>query len=203
MKAEQKTARQELVQSLVSDHIETLEKLDFNTKRGTTFRWIAQAIYTTSKFPHAKASTTSAQLTRWLADPEHVDEAFAEDIKETIQLMLDAITADKDCLKVTRGPTTVAPVDFVMMIVLVARVKNKLPRDQLSRAIQMLREVARATAGDLMWKTTVIEPYFRFITDLEAQGTRLLNPYQEMEVDPPSSAVQVGAGGRPTSTFTV
>ncbi|KAI0067416.1 hypothetical protein BV25DRAFT_1987816 [Artomyces pyxidatus] len=203
MKAEQKTERQELVQRLVSDHIGTLEQLDFNTKRGTTFRWIAQAIYTTSKYPHAKASTTSAQLTKWLADPEHVDEDFAEDIQETIQLLVSVITADKECLKVTKGPTTVAPVDFVMMVVLVGRVKNKLPRNQLSRAIHMLREVARATSGDLMWKTSVIEPYLTFIVNLEEQGERILHAHHEMEVDPPNSSTGSGAlgtAGRHTPT---
>jgi hypothetical protein len=172
MKAEAPTPRQTLVHELVSDFGMSLRNLGFNDRRDAAFRWIAQSLQTIlDPRPIIKRSaTTTAQQTTWLKDTAPLDPAWKKRVQQTYKLLVDMLAVYPDCLKVTRGPATIAPIDLVMMVLLVFEFQEKLSAARLPDALHALRMSARNETKDLMWKSEHMSHYLVFLDRLERLG---------------------------------
>jgi len=200
MKAEAPTPRQTLVHELVADFAMPLRSLGFNDRRDAAFRWIAQSLQTIlDPRPIAKRSTmTTSQQTTWLKDTAPLDPAWKNRVQNTYKLLIDTITAHPDCLKVTRGPVTIAPIDLVMMVLLVFEFQDKLSIPRLADALHGLRMSARKETKDLMWKSEHMGYYLVFLERLERLGEAALGQSSArdgpvpMDVDPPAKRQRTG-----------
>ena len=200
MKAEAPTPRQTLVHELVADFAMPLRSLGFNDRRDAAFRWIAQSLQTIlDPRPIAKRSTTTtSQQTTWLKDTAPLDPAWKQRVQHAYKLLIDTITAYPDCLKVTRGPATIAPIDLVMMVLLVFEFQDKLSASRLADALHALRMAARKETKDLMWKSEHMGHYLVFLDRLERLGEGALGQSSArdgpvpMDVDPPAKRQRTG-----------
>jgi len=194
MKAEAPTPRQTLVHELVTEFAMHLRSLGFNDRRDAAFRWIAQSIQIIlDPRPIIKRSaTTTAQQTAWLKDAAPLDPAWKKRVQHTYKLLVDTLVAYPDCLKVSRGPATIAPIDLVMMILLVFEFQEKLSASRLADALHALRMAARNETKDLMWKSEHMGYYLVFLDRLEKSHEAALGPSSAkdtpipMDVDPPA-----------------
>jgi hypothetical protein len=202
MKAEAPTPRQTLVHELVSEFSMSLRNLGFNDRRDAPFRWIAQSLQTIMDTrPIIKRSaTTTSQQTTWLKDTAPLDPAWKKKVQHTYKLLVDTIVAYPDCLKVTRGPATIAPIDLVMMALLVFEFQDKLTASRLSNALHALRMAARQETRDLMWKSEHMGHYVVFLDRLQRHGDAGSGPSNppasdapvSMDVDPPAKRQRTG-----------
>ena len=202
MKAEAPTPRQTLVHELVSEFAMSLRNLGFNDRRDAAFRWIAQSLQTIlDPRPIVKRSaTTTSQQTTWLKDTAPLDPAWKKKVQHTYKLLVDTLVAHPNCLKVTRGPATIAPIDLVMMVMLVFEFQDKLSASRLADALHALRMAARKETKDLMWKTEHMGHYVIFLDRLERLGEGALGTSSStandapvvMDVDPPAKRQRTG-----------
>lgn len=202
MKAEAPTPRQTLIHELVSEFAMPLRNLGFNDRRDAAFRWIAQSLQTIlDPRPIIKRSTTTtSQQTTWLKDTAPLDPAWKKKIQHTYKLLVDTVVAHPRCLKVTRGPATIAPIDLVMMVLLVFEFQEKLSGSRLAEALHALRMAARKETKDLMWKSEHMGHYLVFLDRLERLGEAALGPSGAiandapvaMDVDPPAKRQRTG-----------
>ncbi|KAH9987054.1 hypothetical protein BJV77DRAFT_1027262 [Russula vinacea] len=194
MKAEAPTPRQTLVHDLVSEFAMPLRTLGLNDRRDAAFRWIAQSLQTIlDPRPMIKrTTTTTSQQTTWLKDTAPLDPAWKKRVQYTYKLLVDTLVAHPDSLKVTRGPATIAPIDLVMMVLLVFEFQDKLSALRLADALHALRMAARKETKDLMWKSEHMGHYLVFLDRLERLGEGALGPSSgnnglvPMDVDPPA-----------------
>jgi hypothetical protein len=202
MKAEAPTPRQTLVHELVSEFAMDLRTLGFNDRRDAAFRWIAQSLQTIlDPRPIVKRSaTTTSQQTTWLRDTAPLDPAWKKKIQHTYRLLVDTLVAHPNCLKVTRGPATIAPIDLVMMVLLIFEFQEKLSGSRLADALHALRMAARKETKDLMWKSEHMNHYLVFLDRLEKLGESALGPSSAitndapvtMDIDPPAKRQRTG-----------
>ncbi|KAI0275834.1 hypothetical protein BGY98DRAFT_1098601 [Russula aff. rugulosa BPL654] len=201
-RAEAPTPRQTLVHELVSDFAMSLRNLGFNDRRDAGFRWIAQSLQTLlDPRPILKrSSTTYSQQATWLKDTAPLDPAWKKKIQHTYKLLVDTLVTYPNCLKVTRGPTTIAPIDLVMMVLLVFEFQEKLSASRLADALHALRMAARKETKDLMWKSEHMGHYAVFLDRLERLGEGALGPSSVtaddapvvMDMDPPAKRQRTG-----------
>jgi hypothetical protein len=209
MKAEAPTPRQTLVHELVTDFAMPLRTLGFNDRRDAAFRWIAQSLQVIlDPRPITKRSaTTTSQQTTWLKDTAPLDPAWKKRVQHTYKLLVDTLAAYPDCLKVTRGPSTIAPIDLVMMVLLVFEFQDKLSVSRLADAIKALRMAARNETKDLMWKSEHMGYYLVFLGRLQEVGESTLAPSSAkdasvpMDVDVDSPAKRQRTGGTHSLLF--
>ena len=202
MKAEAPTPRQTLVHELVSGFAMSLRNLGFNDRRDAAFRWIAQSLQTIlDPRPIIKrTATTTSQQTTWLKDTAPLDPAWKKRVQYTFKLLIDTLVAHPDCLKVTRGPSTIAPIDLVMMVLLVFEFQEKLSVSRLADALHALRMAARKETKDLMWKSEHMGYYLVFLDRLERLGEGALGPSSAIandapvaiDMDPPAKRQRTG-----------
>ncbi|KAI0289070.1 hypothetical protein BC826DRAFT_640390 [Russula brevipes] len=199
MKAEAPTPRQTLVHELVAEFTMPLRSLGLNDRRDAAFRWIAQSLQTIlDPRPITKRSTTTTtQQTTWLKDTAPLDPAWKKRVQHAFKLLVDTLAVYPECLKVTRGPATIAPIDLVMMVLLVFEYGEKLSAPRLADALHGLRMAARKETKDLMWKSEHMSHYLGFFDRLERLGEAALAPGSEdtpvsMDVDPPAKRQRTG-----------
>jgi hypothetical protein len=200
MKAEAPTPRQTLVHELVAEYGTTLRSYGFNDRRDAAFRWVAQSLQTTLD-PRSiikRTTTTTSQQTIWLKDTAPLDPEWKTRIQQAYKLLLDTLAAYPDSLKVSRGPATIAPIDLVMMVLLVFEFQNKLSASRLADALRALRMAARNETKDLMWKSEHMGYYVAFLDRLERMGEAILGPngvkgaQVPMDVHPPAKRQRTG-----------
>jgi hypothetical protein len=180
----------------------SLRNLGFNDRRDAGFRWIAQSLQTIlDPRPIIKRSTTTtSQQTTWLKDTAPLDPAWKKRVQHTYKLLVDTIVAHPSCLKVTRGPATIAPIDLVMMVLLVFEFQEKMSGSRLADALHALRMAARKETKDLMWKSEHMGHYLVFLDRLERLGEGALGPSSAiandapvaMDADPPLKRQRTG-----------
>jgi len=187
MKAEAPTPRQTLIHDLVAEFAMPLRNLGFNDRRDAAFRWIAQSLQTIlDPRPIIKRSTTTtSQQTTWLKDTAPLDPAWKKKVQHTYKLLVDTLVAYPNCLKVTRGPVTIAPIDLVAMVLLVFEFQEKLSASQLADALHALRMAAREKTKDLMWKSEHMTYYLIFLNRLERWDEAASPPINAIANDAP------------------
>jgi hypothetical protein len=200
MKAEAPTPRQALVLELVGEFGMPLRTLGFSDRRDAGFRWMASSLQTIlDSRPFIKRTTfTTSQQTAWLKDTAPLDPAWKKRIHHTYKLLVDTLTTHPNCLKVTHGPVTIAPIDLVMMVLLVFEFQDKFSVSRLADALRALRMAARDKTKDLMWKSEHMGHYLVFLDRLERLGEAALSPSNAkdapvpMDVDPPAKRQRTG-----------
>ena len=200
MKAEAPTPRQTLIHDLVQEFSMPLRNLGFNDRRDAAFRWIAQSLQTIldPRLIIKRSTSTTAQQTTWLKDTAPLDPAWKKRVQHSYKLLIDTLSAYPECLKVSRGPATIAPIDLVMMTLLVFEFHEKLSPPRLADALHALRMAARKETKDLMWKGEHMGFYLVFLDRLERLGEGALNSGGgkdsdvAMDVDPPSKRQRTG-----------
>ncbi|KAN0137499.1 hypothetical protein V8E53_004550 [Lactarius tabidus] len=127
MKAEAPT-RQSLIHKFVHELSVALRSLGFDDRRDAAFRWIAQSLQTIldSRSIIKRTTATTAQQATWSKDTEPLDPAWKKRVQHSYKLLIDTLSAYPDCFKVSRGPTTIAPIDLVMMVLLVFEFHEKM-----------------------------------------------------------------------------
>jgi hypothetical protein len=201
MKAEAPTPRQTLVHELVAEFGTPLRSLGFTDRRDAAFRWVAQSLQTIlDPRPIIKrTTTTTSQQTTWLKDTAPLDPAWKKRVQHTYKLLIDTLKAYPDCLKVSRGPATIAPIDLVMMVLLVFEFQDKLSATRLADALRALRMSARKETKDLMWKSEHMGYYVVFLDHLERLGESVLGSSSaqdtpvSMDVDSPAKRQRTGS----------
>jgi hypothetical protein len=161
---------------LVQEFSMPLHSLGFNDRRDAAFRWIVQSLQTIlDPRPILKRSaSTMAQQTAWLRDTAPLDPAWKKRVQHSYRPLVDTLAAYPDCLKVTRGPTTIAPIDLVIMALLVFEFHDKLSPARLADALHGLRMAARKETKDLMWKGEHMGFCLVFLDRLEKLGEAAL-----------------------------
>lgn len=173
MRAETATERSALAEAVKTQYLDskTWLTVPFESRRGQPYRWAAASIYFMSNPAHRKAITAD-HLAGWLGDksvPSPLDKGFVDGVHQTFRILLNIIEKDKSLgfLKVTKGNTKIAPVDFVAMLTLIWDCKSNMSEDELARRIQQMREFVRAKHSDLYWKPQVLATYMQFLESLK------------------------------------
>ena len=127
------------------------------TDEDAAFHWIAQPLQMILD-PHPiiqRTTTTTVQQTTWLKDTAPLDPAWKKRVQHSYKLLVDTLSAYPECLKVSRGPATIAPIGLVMMVLLVFEFHEKLPAPRLADALRALRMAAGKETKDLVciWAT--------------------------------------------------
>ena len=162
------------------------------TDEDAAFHWIAQPLQMILD-PHPiiqRTTTTTVQQTTWLKDTAPLDPAWKKRVQHSYKLLVDTLSVYSECLTVSRGHTTIAPIDFVMIILLAFEFQEKLLAPQLADAPRALPMAARKETKDLIWKAEHMGYYLVFLDRLVWLGEAALNSGSgkdapvAMDVDP-------------------
>ncbi|EPQ53323.1 hypothetical protein GLOTRDRAFT_122491 [Gloeophyllum trabeum ATCC 11539] len=149
--------------SFVREILATYSELttDWDSSRGNDFRCVAQALLNIDKYP-LKSGGTIMQVEKWLNTEVDLDEDVKDDYRRTFGVFVDLLR-DKTLSKCLRTPTTIAPVEFVMICLLIAREKDRLTLAQLSNVILDMRRDVRANHKDIRLNSLVMKTMVTFI----------------------------------------
>ncbi|KAH9011616.1 hypothetical protein EDB84DRAFT_1007766 [Lactarius hengduanensis] len=182
LKAEAPTLLLNFIHGLVQEFSMHLRSLGSNDQRDAAFRWITLSLQTTldpRPIVMRTTATAAAQLTTWLKDTALFDPPWKKRQQHSYKLLIDTLSEYSECLKVSHGPATIAPIDLVMVVL------------SSSRLVGALRMAARWETKDLMWKGEHMGYYLVFLDRLERLGEVALNTgggkdaRVAMDVDPP------------------
>ncbi|KAF8326736.1 hypothetical protein F5887DRAFT_1288897 [Amanita rubescens] len=149
----------------------TTSALDWDRSRGSDFRGLAQAIYTIDKYsPAYKTSPTILQIEKWLSDDSTVTTSFRNKIKDTFDIFV-LLVHDKATKSAFKKPTKVSPVEFILIVVLIAVWKDKMSLAELSESIAKMREDVRMYHTDIRMNSKVTKTMVDFMRGLKASKT--------------------------------
>jgi hypothetical protein len=100
------------------------------------------------------------QLEKWLQEKDPVPTKFKSEIFDTFRVFADLVRGFGN---VFHKPTKVAPVEFVMIGVLIHTYRTTLSLTQLSSAISKMRVDVRAKYDDIRQNTRVTKAMLEFI----------------------------------------
>ncbi|KAK2467563.1 hypothetical protein APHAL10511_000418 [Amanita phalloides] len=145
--------------------------LDWDRSRGADFRCLAQAIYTIDKYSAAsKTAPTILQLEKWLSDGTALTPTFQSKIQDTFSILV-LLVHEKSTKAVFKKHAKVSPVEFVLIVVLIAVWKDKMSLAELSEAIGNMREDVRVYHADIRMNTKVTKTMLDFMRGLKASKT--------------------------------
>ncbi|KAJ7927092.1 hypothetical protein B0H13DRAFT_1971588 [Mycena leptocephala] len=130
------------------------DALAWDRTRGRDFRCLAQTIQCISDSP----KTTSMRATeKWLSVPAKLNPAFAASIENTYRVYEKLVGEPRHSDHFTK----IAPVEFIMIGILVHRHKARLGLEGLAKAVSAMRADVRAQHEDIrnngkMYKTMVV-----------------------------------------------
>ncbi|KAH9033790.1 hypothetical protein EDB85DRAFT_1052514 [Lactarius pseudohatsudake] len=129
LKAEAPTLLLNFIHGLVQEFSMHLRFLGFNDQRDAAFRWITLSLQTTldpRPIVMRTTATAAAQLTTWLKDSALLDPPWKKRQQHSYKLLIDTLSEYSECLKVSHGPATIAPIDLVMMVLSSSRLVGAL-----------------------------------------------------------------------------
>ncbi|KAJ7047222.1 hypothetical protein C8F04DRAFT_1063065 [Mycena alexandri] len=116
--------------------------LAWDRSRGSDFRCLAQTIQCIAMSP----KTTSIQATeKWLADPTPMIPAFAASIENTYRVFETLVRDPRN----SKAFAKIAPVEFIMVGMLVHRHKSRLTLEAMGKAVAAMRADVRAEHADI------------------------------------------------------
>ena len=149
----------------------TTSALDWDRSRGSDFRGLAQAIYTIDKYsPAFKTAPTILQIEKWLSDDATLTTPFRNKIKDTFDIFV-LLVHDKATKSAFKKPTKVSPVEFILIVVLIAVWKDKMSLAELSESIAKMREDVRVYHTDIRMNSKVTKTMVDFMRGLKASKT--------------------------------
>lgn len=93
-------------------------------------------------------SSTAAKQTTRFKYTAPLDPAWRQRVQKSYKLFVDTISTFSECLKVTRGPATIAPIDLVTMALPMFDFHVKLSPTSLADALRGLRTASSGKARD-------------------------------------------------------
>lgn len=168
--------RAQFIRELQSDYLKdggglTTSALDWDRARGSDFRGLAQAIYSIDKHSTAfKTAPTILQLEKWLSDDSPVTAAFRKKITDTFDILV-ILVHEKSTKTAFKKPAKVSPVEFILIVVLIAVWKDKMSLAELSESIGKMREDVRVYHSDIRMNTKVTKTMLDFMRGLKASKT--------------------------------
>lgn len=147
--------------------------LDWDRARGSDFRCLAQAIYTIDKYSAAfKTAPTILQLEKWLSDDNPVTALFRKKIMDTFDILV-LLVHEKSTKAAFKKPAKVSPVEFILIVVLIAVWKDKMSLAELSESVGKMREDVRMYHSDIRMNSKVTKTMLDFMRGLKASKTAL------------------------------
>ena len=141
--------------------------LDWDRARGADFRCLAQSIYIIDKYSAAfKTAPTILQLEKWLSDEAEPPAAFKKQITDTFDILVQLVR-EKSTKSVFKKPTKVSPVEFVLIVVLIALSKDKMSLAELSEAIGGMRDDVRSYHAGIRMNTKVTKTMLDYVRNLK------------------------------------
>ena len=126
--------------------------------------------------PIIKHSTsTTTQQTTWLNDTTSLDQVWKKSMQHSYKLLIDTLSVHPECLKVSCRPTTIAPIDLMMMTLLVFEFDEKLSPPWLADTLHALQMAERKETKDLMWQGKHMDFYLVFLDRPERLGEATVN----------------------------
>lgn len=133
-------------------------QLDWGHARGRDFQCLTSIVYLIDK---PKASIPGApQLEKWLQETDPVPAKFRHEIFDTFRIFGKLVRKFGSTF---HKPTKVAPVEFVIIGVLIHMYRLKLSLTQLSSAIEKMRSDVRAKHIDIRQNNKVTKTMLDFI----------------------------------------
>ncbi|KAI6165121.1 hypothetical protein EDD17DRAFT_1754323 [Pisolithus thermaeus] len=167
------------------------DELDWDRSRGGDFRCITQALYLISKYPRQASLGSVLQLEKWLQKPtsqpmrkgkskakgkadvdggwnEEEDDlandlSFLDNIHSTFRTFSQLVGDDTLRPLFLRDDWRVAPIEFVMMCLLISVEKDKLTLRGIVERISEMRVKTRAEHTDIRSNPRVAKTMFDFI----------------------------------------
>ncbi|KAI0031026.1 hypothetical protein K488DRAFT_87231 [Vararia minispora EC-137] len=184
LKAETRNAKSALVQSLTDLYTSRLAALDFETKRDVLYRWMATALFTIRRGIENRSPASFGQVQKWLQDEtrdSELSEVWVEGVSESMAKLME-IFERPGTLVVQQGPKTVAPLDFVMSLLLVHTMRHAFSDEDLAIAVKQMRIAARKKVKHVMWNRAAMVPYCDFIQALDQDPDGLKEEGEDMEL---------------------
>ncbi|KAJ7833523.1 hypothetical protein B0H14DRAFT_2254552, partial [Mycena olivaceomarginata] len=123
---------------------------------GSDFRCLAQTIQCIAVSP----KTTSIRATeKWLADTAPMNPAFAASIENTYRVFEGLVREPRN----SAGFAKIAPVEFIMIGILVHRHKERLSLEALGKGVSAMRQDVRKQHGDIRNNGKVYKTMVSFI----------------------------------------
>jgi hypothetical protein len=132
--------------------------LDWGHARGRDFQCVTSIAYLVDK-PKA-AMPGAQQLEKWLQDKDPVPPRFRHEIFDTFRVFGELVRAFKSTF---HKPSKLAPVEFVMIGLLVYTYRMTLSLAQLNSAIEKMRADVRVQFSDIRQNTKVAKAMREFI----------------------------------------
>ncbi|KAI6111851.1 hypothetical protein EDD16DRAFT_1606378 [Pisolithus croceorrhizus] len=167
------------------------DELDWDRSRGGDFRCITQALYLISKYPRQASLGSVLQLEKWLQNPTSQpmrkgrskakgkadveggwneeeddlsnDASFLDNIHSTFRTFSQLVGDDTLRPLFLRDDWRVAPIEFVMMCLLISIEKDKLTLRGIVERISEMRVKTRAEHTDIRSNPRVAKTMFDFI----------------------------------------
>ncbi|KII90455.1 hypothetical protein PLICRDRAFT_173870 [Plicaturopsis crispa FD-325 SS-3] len=169
-----KGPRAALVRKLQNDFLNddalTGDALSVEMGRGADFRCLAQALYNIDIYPDSKNGGAIAQVDKWLSRPEAPTPEFTARVNDTFKVFVRLVRNNK-LNNVFRTPARVAPIEFILIVVLIAVWKDKADDKQLAKAIGEMRANVREEHRDISLNTRVGSTLMDYIKHLKFGGT--------------------------------
>ena len=133
-------------------------QLDWGHARGRDFQCLTSIVYLVDK---PKAAVPGApQLEKWLQENDPVPAKFRLEVFDTFRIFGKLVRKFRNTF---HKPTKVAPVEFVMIGVLIHTWRLKLSPTQLSSAIEKMRADVRTKYIDIRQNTKVSKTMLEFL----------------------------------------
>lgn len=150
---------------LVDDGL-TGDNLDWDRSRGRQFQVLAQCIFTIDKYPNTASGGTTMQIDKWLKLKDTPDADLIDKIYDTFDVFLELVRDDR-YNSAFKKPTRVAPIELVMITVLIAAHKPRFSLAKLSNAIAKMRKHVREEHVDIRSNAKVAKTFMDFIKELK------------------------------------
>ena len=145
------------------------EFLEWDTSRGGDFRCVASAVHCIDK--DLKTVPAMSSLTKWLQQPDEIDEQVCEDLHDTFKIFIELAKRKswRACFDIydKNKLLKVSPAEFIMTVVLIYRFKGKFTMQQLADAIERMRLDIREVETDIRMNTRCFKHMLGFIQKLK------------------------------------
>lgn len=136
--------------------------LDWASARGRDFQCVGTILYHLCKPTAAHPGAT--QLETWLSADAPVPEKFRQDVEEAFAVYIALVRAFHT---VFHEPTKLAPVEFVMVGVLVSKYGKKMSMKGLAEAVKGMRADVRRKHSDIRMNGKVTKTTLEYIRQVE------------------------------------
>lgn len=157
----------DLVRKIINDFITSEDgvaaNLDLDRTRSRDYQNICHTIFSISHLP-ALTQATPTQVEKWLGNPDGPTPLMREKVVKTFRIYRDIAKDKKLKVPLTR-PSRVAPVEFVVIGILIAKFMDQRSPFELSKAINILRSEVRSQHADIRNNSKVFKTMCKVLTD--------------------------------------